>query len=36
MVLPRSKLEPVDMDPSDALRLKMSAGLGQRSADHMG
>lgn len=31
MVLPRSRLEPVDMDPGDALRLIMSAGLGQRS-----
>jgi len=29
-VLPKDRLETVDMDPGDALRLIMSAGLGQR------
>jgi uncharacterized membrane protein len=30
VVLPSSQVEPIDMEPGDALRLIMSAGLGQK------
>ncbi|HLT63875.1 MAG TPA: DUF502 domain-containing protein [Pseudohongiella sp.] len=30
VVVPKANVEPVDMDPGDALRLVMSAGLGQK------